>query len=137
MEKKKRKIGATDIAFLLVSAVFLVGILTFFKPCGPKDDGSFMTCHWAGNAVAGTAAVLVIIAIAHLVVSDAKIKTGLSIAAIPVAVLAAVIPGNLIKLCMMDTMRCHAVMHPAAVVTAVLVMIVAVIDLVVNQKRKE
>lgn len=135
MEKQKRKIKISDITFLVVSAIFFIGSLTFFQPCEPMEDGGWMTCHWAGQAVAGIAAVLLVISILHIVVSNAQMKSGLSMATIPMAVLAAIIPGHLINLCMMDTMRCHAVMTPGTIVMSVLVIATAVFDIVVNRKR--
>ncbi|MBR1864891.1 MAG: DUF4418 family protein [Lachnospiraceae bacterium] len=135
MEKQKHKIGISDILLLVVSIIFFVGILTFFKPCGPMDDGNWMTCHWAGNAIAGASVVLLIIAILHILIPDARIKIGLSIAVIPIAALAAVIPGHLINLCMMETMRCHAVMTPATIVMAAFMIAAAAFDILVNRKK--
>ena len=135
MEKKFGKVSVGDIILLAISVIYLIGILTFFGPCGPKDDGSWMTCHWAGQAVTGLAAVLTIIAVIHILVPNAKIKTGLDIAVIPVALLAAIIPGNLINLCMMDTMRCHSIMRPAVIVMSILVIAAAVFN-VITQRNK-
>ena len=134
MKQKKNRIGAGDIALAVVSVVFLVGICSFFGACGPKEDGSFMTCHWANQALIGLAAVLTVLAAAHLCIPDAKIKMGLDIAVIPVALLAAILPGNLIHLCMMSTMRCRAVMRPAVILVSVVTIIVAVADLLLRHK---
>lgn len=53
-----RKIGVFDVVLFVLSAALFAGDLTVFAPCAAKGDGSWMTCHWAGNAVAGVAAVL-------------------------------------------------------------------------------
>lgn len=135
MEKKNKRFGIGDIVLLAVSAVFFIGILTFFKSCGPMEDGSWMTCHWACQAITGVAAVLLVIAIIHFIVPDAKIKAGLSIAAIPAAILAAVIPGHLINLCMMNTMRCRAIMTPLTILFSVLTIVAAVVDIIYNRKK--
>lgn len=135
MENQKRNIGVSDLILLVISAGYLTGMLTIFKPCGPKEDGGWMSCHWAGNAVAGVAAVLLVIAIVHMIIPGARTKVGLSIAAIPTAALGAVIPGTLIHLCMMNTMRCHAVMHPAAVILSVLMIAAAILDIIVNSRN--
>lgn len=135
MADKKVSIGVTDIAFAAVSILFTIGILTFFAPCGPKEDGTWMLCHWAGRAVAGLSVVITVIALAHLFVKN-QVKAGLDIAAIPVALLTAILPGNLINLCMMKTMKCHAVTHPATVIFSVLVIAAVVVDLIVQQKKK-
>ena len=135
MEKKKINIGVTDIILLVLSIVFLIGIRTFFAPCGPKDDGSWMTCHWAGQAITGIASVLLVISVIHMFVKDAKVKQGLAIAMIPMALFSAILPGNMIGLCMMNTMRCHSVMHPATIVMSVLMIAAAVLDLIMQRKK--
>ena len=136
MEKRNRSIGVSDIILLVLSVVFLIGILTFFAPCSPRDDGSWMTCHWAGQAVTGIAAVLLVISVIHLVVKDAKVKQGLALAMIPVALFSIILPGNMIDLCMMDTMRCRSVMRPATLIVSVLVIVSAAFDLILQRKKR-
>ena len=81
---KKLKIGVMDGIVLLVSVLFLLGTLFVFTPCGPKEDGSWMICHHAGTAVTGIAAVLVLLAVLHLLMPSAKTKLGLAMASLPV-----------------------------------------------------
>lgn len=133
-ENSKGKIGIGDIALVVVSAVFLVGVLTVFGACGPNEEGGWMTCHWAGMSVAGIAAVLVVLSVVHLVVRDAKMKMGIDIAIIPMAALAAVTPGFLIGLCMMSMMQCHTVMRPAVIAMSILMVVAAVFDFVRQRK---
>ena len=129
MEIKNKRIGASDIILVVFGAVFFIGILTFFGPCGPKDDGSWMTCHWAGQAATGLSAVLLFMSVVHIIVKNPGIKTGLSIAVIPTAILAILIPGNIISMCMMNTMRCHAVMKPGVVICSALMILAAGFDI--------
>ena len=131
----KQKINGFDVILLALSAVLLLGVLTAFAPCGAKEDGSWMTCHWAGNAVAGAAAVLTALAVMRFVVRDSKVRLGLSAAMIPTALLAALIPGRLIALCMMPSMRCRAVMSPAVTVLSVLLIAAAVIDIALRRRK--
>lgn len=135
MENKNRNIGFSDLLLVLLSAVFLIGIRSFFAPCGPKEDGSWMTCHWAGQAVSGAAAVLLCLAVAHLLVRNRGVKAGLSMAMIPTAALTMLIPGKLIHMCMMQSMRCHSVMKPGVIVCAVLTILAAVFDLTRQNAR--
>ena len=79
--------------------------------------------------------MVVVVSAIHLFVSDAKMKMGLDIAIIPMALLAAAIPGNIINLCMIATMRCHTIMHPAVIVMSVLMIAAAVFDLVMQRKK--
>lgn len=135
MNDKKINIGASDIVLAVFGIIYFVGILTFFAPCAAKPDGSWMTCHWAGQAVAAFAATIAAVALTHLLAPSAGIKLGLSAALIPVALCAAVVPGNLIHLCGMKTMRCHTVMHPAVVVASLLVIAAAVADILIQRKK--
>ena len=128
----KNKIGAMDIVLLLLSAVLLIGVLTVFAPCGPKEDGSWMTCHWAGRAVAGAAAALTVIAALRLIVREARL--GLGLAMLPVSLLALLLPGKLIGLCMMAEMRCRSVMSPAVTVLSLLIAATAAIDIYLQKK---
>lgn len=130
-----RKINGFDTILLVLSAALFAGVLTVFSPCGAKEDGGWMTCHWAGNAVAGVAAVLTALAIMRLFVKDIKMRLGLSAAMIPAALLAALFPGRLISLCMMPSMRCRAVMLPAVTVLSVLIIAAAGIDIAVQRRK--
>ena len=133
----KQKINGFDVILLALSAALLLGVLTVFAPCGAKEDGGWMTCHWAGNAVAGAAAVLTALAVMRIFAKDGKVRLGLSAAMIPTALLAALLPGRLIPLCMMPSMRCRAVMSPAVMVLSVLIIAAAVIDAASGWKKGE
>lgn len=132
---KKARFGITDTALVLVSAVFLLGILFVFSPCGPTEAGSWMSCHWAGNAVTSLAVVLTVLSLAHLALSDGRMKMGIAISMIPVSALTCLMPGKVIGLCMMNTMRCRAVMAPATVACGAVMMVLAVADIIVQKKR--
>lgn len=134
---KQHRICATDIVLLVINVLFLLGMLFWFGPCDHvKEDGSFMNCHWAGVVLAGTAAVMTVISLAHLLIPDTGMKAGLSAALVPCSVFAFLVPGNLISLCMMNTMRCRSVMTPAAMVCSALVVIAAAVDIAVQLRRK-
>jgi len=131
----KQKINALDVILFVLSAILLLGVLTVFAPCGAKEDGGWMTCHWAGNAVAGAAAVLTALAVMRIFAKDGKAQSWLSAAMIPTALLSALIPGRLIALCMMPSMRCRAVMSPAVTVLSVLLIAAAAIDIVFRRRK--
>lgn len=134
---KQHRICATDIILLVINVLFLLGMLFWFGPCDHvKEDGSFMNCHWAGVVLAGTAAVMTVISLAHLLIPDTGMKAGLSAALVPCSVFAFLVPENLISLCMMNTMRCRSVMTPAAMVCSALVVIAAAVDIAVQLRRK-
>lgn len=134
MNEKKHRCGITDILLLVLNLIFFVGIQTVFAPCEAHPDGSWMTCHWAGQALMGIAAALLAIAVMHLVIPRAQVKLGLALAMIPISVLALVLPDHLIGLCMMETMHCHTVMEPAVTVLSLLNIMTAGADIYVYRK---
>ena len=134
MNEKKRRCGITDVLLLVLNLIFFVGIQTVFAPCEARPDGSWMTCHWAGQALIGIAAALLAIAVMHLVIPRTQVKIGLSLAVIPVSVLAFAVPDHLIDLCMMEMMHCHTVMEPAVTVLSLLNVLLAAADIYVYQK---
>ena len=134
MNEKKRRCGITDVLLLVLNLIFFVGIQTVFAPCEAHPDGSWMTCHWAGQALIGIAAALLAIAVMHLVIPRTQVKIGLSLAVIPVSVLAFAVPDHLIDLCMTETMHCHTVIEPAVTVLSLLNVLLAAADIYVYQK---
>lgn len=122
---------------LLALSIFLtLGTEFLFHACGPMANGNFMTCHWAQHAVAGTGAVLIVLYILCLLSRDRKIRAAFIISGIPVTILAMLFPGKLIPMCMSNTMRCHEVMQPAVLAVCAVILVVTVISLVVNLRRK-
>ena len=111
---KKNIIG---IAEFLLALLLTVGSLTIFKACG-EHDGKYMACHWAQNAVTLIGAVISIQALLRILLKNSGIKAGLAISIFLSAVSVIFIPGHVISLCMMDTMRCISTFKPAVIVIA-------------------
>ena len=107
-----KRFSAGAAIALLLSAVIAVGSVSFLGPC-VHEDGSFGSCHWAGQAMLGIGLLLAVLSLAALLVKDGGLQAGLLFAAAAAAVLGIFIPGTLIRLCGMATMRCRAVMRPA------------------------
>ena len=106
-------------AVLLLSVVIAVGSVSFLGPC-VHEDGSFGSCHWAGQAMLGIGLLLAVLSLAALLVKDCRLRAGILFAAAAAAVLGIFVPGTLINLCGMATMRCRAVMRPAMTLLCVL-----------------
>ena len=106
-------------AVLLLSVVIAVGSISFLGPC-VHEDGSFGSCHWAGQAMLGIGLLLAVLSLAALFVKDGRLRAGILFAAAAAAVLGIFVPGTLIRLCGMATMRCRAVMRPAMMLLCVL-----------------
>ena len=125
---KKKSLPIVEIALFALTLLYFIGTLTFLSPCGPKEDGGFMTCHWAGQALKGVSCLMAAIAAMALAARNAAAKRGLMTALVPAGVLAALVPGRLIGLCMMNSMTCRAVTQPAALVFGLAVAVLALIE---------
>lgn len=130
-----KKISASDIILLVLSLILLFGTAFVFHACPQKEDGSWMMCHWAGNVVTGLASVFSFVSLVRLFIPCEKIKTGISLAFVPFAVVTALVPGILVPLCMMKDMRCHTIMRPSVVVISILILAVSLIDFIVKLKK--
>ena len=131
---KKNQVKALDIVFPVLSLVFLAGILTAFQPCGPRDDGSWMSCHWAGRAVTGVAGAMLVLSVLRLF-GEQGMKRGIDLALIVLSALAALFPGHLIGLCMMRDMRCHTLTAPFTAALSALTALAALFDLIVSIRK--
>ena len=98
---------------LILSLVIVIGSQTFLSPC-VHEDGSFGSCHWAGQELLGLGCVVGILAILSLCVQKARLGTYMS--ALPICLMGILTPGTLIDLCHMSTMRCRMVMQPAMII---------------------
>ena len=125
MDKRK---PVPEIILFALCALYFVGTLSFLSPCGPKEDGAFMTCHWAGQALKGVACVMAILSALALAARSNGARQGLVTALAPLGALAAVLPGRLIGLCVMNTMTCRMVTRPAALVFGALIAVLALAE---------
>lgn len=110
--------------------VFLaVGVMLVFHACGPKDDGTWMSCHYAQLTVFGFALAMTFFSIIAFFMHGTLYRV-IRLLLIVCAVMAMLVPGNFISLCMMNEMRCRAVMRPSVILLGILIVIFAVIAMV-------
>lgn len=134
LNKKNTGKPVTTVLLLIVSLLFFAAAMTVLSPCGPKEDGTWMNCHYAGQAIR----ILALLSIAAAAASN-----GLNLSPrqrrVPDAlllvfgILAALLPGTVIHLCMMPQMRCRAIMRPGAVVFGILLAAAALADLLAGE----
>lgn len=131
---KEIKDRIAGIIMTVLSLALTVGVKSFFSACGPKDDGTWMTCHWAEQAVFGMGIVLTVISAVVLAAGRKPAALGASLAAVPAACVAMLAPGVLINLCMMTNMHCHTVMRPAVMVISAVIAVIALVNSVLMIK---
>ena len=114
---------------LIASLLLAIGAVSFFAACGPNDEGEWMTCHYAQNIVALFGLLLAVLSLLRLCLPDRFMTDrGLLLAIATSALCCMFVPGILIPLCMMETMRCHAIMRPASIVLCTIIFICALFD---------
>jgi len=127
MENKSQPV--VGVILLVLSLLLIVGVLSFAGPCGVHDDGSVSSCFWAGRALLGIGVVITVLSLVRVFERDEGERRGLSLAVACLGVLVVCVPGALIDLCMMQTMRCHTVMRPFALGVGIALALVGGIDL--------
>ena len=137
MKKNNVLQNIVGIVLLVITVMLFVGSLTFLKTCCPKEDGSWMTCHWAGQAIVGVSCFLLVLALANLIMKNRRGKIGVSVGILANAVLAILIPGRLIDTCMMSDMHCNAITKPSVTVFGVVIIIVTIVNIWSAKGHKE
>ena len=119
---------------LILSLALTIGVKAVFHACGPTEEGMWMSCHWAQESVFGTGLLLCALSAFSLFApSSLRLRRGLSVAILATAILTLMLPGTLISLCMMNTMRCHTLMRPAVNILAALIAAAATGDLYLSR----
>ena len=131
MSGGKKQNRAAEIALLALCLCLALGVKLAFHACGPKEDGTWMHCHTAENAVLCLAVAMAALSAAHLAVKPGA-KLALDAAVLVLDIAAMLTPGTLVPLCMMDAMRCRAVMKPAVLVLGILIVVALAADTVVR-----
>ena len=115
------------VAVSFVAAVLLaVGALTFAGPC-IHEDGSAAVCHTAAHAIAACGVVGAVGSLAALFLRGDKAAAAAAVVSAAAGIFAAVAPGTVFGLCMMQTMRCWTVMKPFALVCGGVLFVCALI----------
>ncbi len=123
----------------LIPAVFglvlAIGVMTVFSACGSKDDGTWMHCHDAQNAVAVCGGIITALFLLAALIRNKALRVLLNIAALAAGAAAFLIPGVIMPMCMMNTMRCYTVMQPFVRIMTVVIVILAVRGIVGALKK--
>ena len=127
--KNTTAMKVTGIITAALGAVMCIGSKLVFHACAPMENGMWMNCHKAENAAFALGIVMTVLALAAVSV---MMRTPRSSAA--AGITAAILPNNVIHLCMMETMRCHTVMRPAVIIVGVLAAVAAAAFIAVTAK---
>lgn len=136
MKKRTLKTLIFDCVLFALGVFYCVGSKLVFHACDhKKPDGTWMSCHWAEQAVFAFGIVLAVQGLLLLVLSDTRTKRGIALAMIPTAVVPAFIPNVLINLCMSKDMQCHSVMRPAVIVLGAVIAVACCAYIFINKEK--
>ena len=124
------------IALLVLSILLVIGVMTFAAPC-VHDDGTLAACHGASQAILIAGVIACILSLAAIFVPNRKASGAAALVAACCGAFAAAAPGTLFGMCMMQTMRCWAVMRPFALACGALVCIVGIVAAVRSFRQGE
>lgn len=118
------------IASFIAALVLAAGVQTLFCACGPAEDGSFMNCHNAQTAVFCFGIILAVLSLAGLLLKSRTACAVSDAVSAILAVIALLIPGVIVHMCMMDTMQCWTHLKPFTMIVCILILIFAVLNLI-------
>ncbi len=104
-----------------LSLLLALGSFTVFAACGVKEDGSWMRCHSAQTTVTLCAVLLSAFLVLPAFIRKRALRIVLNGIGIAGSIAVFLIPGKLMPMCMMHTMRCYTLFQPFVRIMAVLV----------------
>ena len=107
-----KKPGGLQLISVGLSLILAIGVMTAFAACGRKEDGTWMHCHSVQTAVFLCGLVLAVLFVLAAWSRNRAVRISLNAAAAVLAVVTCLLPGTLMPMCMMQTMRCYMVMQP-------------------------
>ena len=122
--------GVLQWTALALSVLMAAGVQTVFRACAQKEDGTWMHCHEVQKYLFIIGIILALLSVLELAVKKRTAAILLDFASIVLAAAAVLLPGTVMQMCMMDTMRCYTMMQPFARVTGGVLILVSVIDII-------
>ncbi len=113
------------------------GSATVFSACGMKEDGTWMRCHGAQDTVVLCAFILSAVLLFQAFLHQRILRVILNVIGVTGAVSIFLIPGNLMPMCMMHTMRCYTLFQPFVRIMSVLICLVCIANVIRICKGKK
>ena len=125
--------------YIVGALIVIIGLLVFSAPfgfahvCFPKADGSFMKCHWMGEAVRMLGGLITALGVIFLLSKRSRI--GIAFSNIGLGVCLILLQTVVIGTCKTATMPCNVYTKPVILLLAIVLIAVDVGYLFVNRKR--
>ena len=113
-----------------LSLLLALGACTVFAACGVKKDGSWMRCHSAQTTVMICAAVLSAFLLLPAFIRERALRIVLNGIGIAGSIAVFLIPGKLMPMCVMRTMRCYTLFQPFVRIMTVLIACCCIVQII-------
>ncbi len=131
-----KKMSVWSIVSIVLSLLLTFGSATLFKACALKDDGTWMRCHSAQTTITTLSAALTAALLLQALFPQKGLRVVLNLASVIGCTVIFLIPGTLMPMCMMHTMRCYTVMQPFVRIMAVLIAVCSLLQMIRILKGK-
>ena len=127
--------------YLIGSLIVIIGLLVAFAPfgyahvCLPKTDGSFMKCHWMGEAVRILGGLITALGVIFLVCKRSRI--GLAFSNIGLGVCLILLTTVVIGTCKNAAMSCNVWTKPIIILLAIILIAVNAVYLFLHRKQTD
>ena len=125
--------------YVFALLIVIIGILLFFTPfslahvCGLKDDGSFMRCHWMGEAVRMLGGLIVVLGVVFALC--AKMAKGIALSVACVGFCEILLQFFVIGTCKMPKMSCNVYTKPTVILLSFTLMVVSLVYIFMTRKE--
>ena len=125
--------------YIVGMLIVIIGLLVAFAPfgfahvCFPKADGSFMKCHWMGEAVRMLGGLIAALGIVFLLFKSSRI--GIAFSTIGLGICLILLQTVVIGTCKTATMSCNVYTKPTILLLAIALIAANAGYLFVNRKR--
>lgn len=131
----KKRIRWTEFVLIALGLCLTLGVKLVFHACAPMEDGTWMHCHTAENAIMGIGVGITALAVLRLFVKP-QMERLLDLVTAAAAIVAALVPGRIVSLCMHADARCQLIMKPATLVVCVLIAVACAVDALLPRKAR-
>ena len=125
--------------YVFALLIVVIGLLLFFTPfnlahvCGLKEDGSFMKCHWMGEAVRMLGGLITVLGIVFALFE--KMAKGIALSVAGVGVCEILLQFFVIGTCKMPKMNCNVYTKPTVLLLSIVLITVCSVYIFLTRKE--
>ena len=136
MDKDNNRSGNIAAFVCLAAGIFLaIGVRLLFHAC-IHDDGTQGSCHWAQQMTGAMGILIAVMSFLMILFRERQAKAAISVCVLCAGILTALIPGSIIRLCMMPDMSCNAMMKPWTIAISIVISLAGLAGIFLNMKKK-